>query len=374
MEWLFQKETSEITLDDLREKLSDRPEGFYMEYKGRDTIDDNDTIAKEIAAFANTYGGWLFIGIDTDEDNKPLLCDPPGVPKEKANSERIQQIAQSHLAPGPYIASVQVPLAEDDPNSDVILGIYIEESGDPPLIRRRDGRVYRRSGDVSQPVKDRTELDRLYDKALRNHERVQERLERHERGQWVLAALRQYDLKTGSKSEPFYEGYVLLLAYPFSGAFHTPWLIASGDGAYADIKRGAPSLPSLLKYTRGYSYPDGSTAILYAERQQGCQALQVDVYGRVVLAKLVHYSPRGHTLKENAEPFHKGCQEFYREQGYYGRVGLIYRLGLNVGDKHILLSRVAAAPAMDEVDVAELGEEAARALGDRDQRPWRDEG
>ena len=47
-----------ITTESLK-TLCDVSEGWYVEYKEK--VPNPSSIAKSISAFANTYGGWLFM-------------------------------------------------------------------------------------------------------------------------------------------------------------------------------------------------------------------------------------------------------------------------------------------------------------------------
>jgi len=373
MDWLFQKDPTELRIDDLRERLSDVPEGFYREYKGRDTIRDNAAIAKAIAAFANTYGGWLFIGIDSDDENKPLLDDPSkplGLPKGKGATERIQEIAASQLSPGPHLVCVEIPVVPEDKDSDVILATYIEESEEPPLVRRRDGRIYVRDDNVSRPIKDKAELDRLYDKAAKNQELVRQRLELHNYGEWALSELHTVFVKLASilshRGEQITkpDGYAVVLSYPWSPSFRSESVVGTMQDIYGGIMEGDPSLMSLLGRVGSHTYRDQHTAVFFAEGEY--RALQVDKYGHIALG-LLQPGARSADLQSLCPNFHACCEDLYRRHGYYGRVGLVYRLG-GPGDRKAHLSRTVPAPQITQIDIEELVEEAARALGERDSR------
>ncbi len=51
--------------------LRDVAEGWFVDYKGQ-TITIKD-YAKHMSAFANQYGGWLFVGIDTNDEKDIFL-------------------------------------------------------------------------------------------------------------------------------------------------------------------------------------------------------------------------------------------------------------------------------------------------------------
>ena len=70
------KHIHELTPEDLA-ILESIPEGWFIEYKGG-AISSKD-YGKEVAAFANTHGGWIFVGLDEDKLRRPTKSK--GLPK-----------------------------------------------------------------------------------------------------------------------------------------------------------------------------------------------------------------------------------------------------------------------------------------------------
>jgi len=375
MDWLFQKDPTELRIDDLREKLSDVPEGFYTEYKGPDTITHKADIAKAIAALANTRGGWLFIGLDTDDDNKPLLQNPPGVSRDDAGTERIQQIA-SGLSPGPHLACARIPVSEDEA-SNVILGIYVEESDDPPLVRRSDGKIYVREGNVSRPIKDKAELDRLYDKSLRNAEKVQDLLARHREGAWLVEKQYSRYRAPESRKSGFRprapKGYAYGLCYPMSASFQISGLFASRNQPVEVLSTASLSLANLLNDEyKGFrpSFPDQYTVQYIAE--SGFEGIQADVHGHFAYSKLTETNPDKYQLDPALPRLLSICWELYKALNYWGRVGLIVCMGRLLKDEEwklpkitldARLERLLPAAEIANINIEELQKEADRALG-----------
>ena len=149
-------------------------EAFWLEYKQEMS---NSQIAKAVAAFANCHGGWVFIGVPANERNEPLFpTDTWGVPRDRHTSEGLRQTITANIQPVPDVLMQRVDLA----NGQCVWILCVDEGMDAPYIRVSDGRIYIRRGDVSEPidvVKDRYELDRLYDKGQRHGDRVLDRLE-----------------------------------------------------------------------------------------------------------------------------------------------------------------------------------------------------
>ena len=63
------KEWGKLRLSDIQKHLSgDDDESFFFEYKEDDVKPDH--LIKEVSAFANTYGGYIIIGVN---DNKEII-------------------------------------------------------------------------------------------------------------------------------------------------------------------------------------------------------------------------------------------------------------------------------------------------------------
>ncbi|NLO18703.1 MAG: PCI domain-containing protein [Ignavibacteria bacterium] len=93
-------------------------ESSTVEFKRK--ISSDVKIAKEIAAFANTLGGWLIIGVD---DNGTVI----GVESEKADVDEIKKICGFFIEPTiePKIEIIQIFRLD-------IIAIYIEKSAYRP--------------------------------------------------------------------------------------------------------------------------------------------------------------------------------------------------------------------------------------------------
>ena len=72
----FDKRIGEkLESNDLQVLISNNvAEGYFIEYKSK--FPSNKKIAKSIASFANTLGGWLFVGIKADKkhNNAENIC------------------------------------------------------------------------------------------------------------------------------------------------------------------------------------------------------------------------------------------------------------------------------------------------------------
>lgn len=136
---LFSKNITDITWQDIIAFCDQgTPEGATLDYKK----DFPKNLQKSIAAFANTMGGVILIGIDEDEENKPKL-PIDGIPFEKGISERIMNIILSNITP-PVFPEIQVCLNED--KSKAIAVIRIPQSNNTPHAINNNTEVYVRTG------------------------------------------------------------------------------------------------------------------------------------------------------------------------------------------------------------------------------------
>ena len=161
----FDKTLAALDVADLS-VLYSVPEGWYIEYK-RETVPPKD-LAKAVAAFANTHGGWLFLGVDEVSDGEHTAAEFPGI--DTGGVERtlqwLRQSVNAHVSPLPDFKSrvLQGPcdrigLADDR----FVIVIQVPRSNNTPHISS-NGRIYVRVADSSEPqdyVKDRSLLDEL---------------------------------------------------------------------------------------------------------------------------------------------------------------------------------------------------------------------
>jgi hypothetical protein len=131
-----------------------------------------------LAAFANTYGGWLFLGICEVSKAEPVAGTFPGIARNDVDavSQSIRQSAADHLHPTPYFETAVLwgPNAEIGLGEDTaILCVQIPQSASAPHVHS-SGHIYRRVSDASEPrpESDRYVLDQLWqrrDEAKRRH-------------------------------------------------------------------------------------------------------------------------------------------------------------------------------------------------------------
>jgi hypothetical protein len=154
----FAKDLKTLVAADLS-VLRDVPEGWYIEYKRE--VPNANSIAKSVSAFANTYGGWLFYGIEENSKEEPVAGSFPGIIRAEVDGalQRIRQAVASQLNPTPHFdCRVVWGDAEQEtlaPDRGVIC-INVPWSPTAPHVHK-SGQIYRRVSDGSEP---RPENDR----------------------------------------------------------------------------------------------------------------------------------------------------------------------------------------------------------------------
>ncbi len=155
----FDKSQADLDGADLA-KLRSVAEGWHIEYK-RDLV-SLPKLAKSISSFANTYGGWLFVGVKEKSKDDPVAGSFPGISVRDLDSamQRVRQAAGLHLSHAPHFDTKvikgpchAVGLLEDT----AVIAICVPPSNTAPHVHK-DARIYTRVGDSSEP---RPETDAL---------------------------------------------------------------------------------------------------------------------------------------------------------------------------------------------------------------------
>ena len=172
----FEKELEKIDEVELQ-KLIDHSisEGWYIEYK-RDLPKyqtsqkiDNLKIAKSIGAFANTQGGWLFYGVESDGKNLATKLCGIDLNEYKNLPDQVSRIIAANIVPKPIYHFKTVELS----NNRHVFIIKVEESPTPPYITSQ-GIIYQRENNENNPVKDRYIIEKLTEKAENYYESIEQ--------------------------------------------------------------------------------------------------------------------------------------------------------------------------------------------------------
>lgn len=159
-------------------KYLDNPdscENFFFEYK--EDEENTQKFAKEVSAFANTYGGYVLLGVD--DDKHILGCT-------QWTEQRIHTTIHDSLTPTPNFDVKRFIL-----EGKKVLIVKIEEGIMPPYMTN-DGKIYERISSGSFPVskksksekiertqsiKDLSALNLLYEKRKNQLEYIRDKIE-----------------------------------------------------------------------------------------------------------------------------------------------------------------------------------------------------
>lgn len=154
------KSWEKLRATDIVKFLSDIEESIFVEFKSDDEAPNK--LVKEISAFANTYGGYILLGVSDDKSVSGCT---------KWNEQRIHTVVHDSLFPSPSL----------DVKKFVIEGkkvyvIKIEEGSMPPYVTSKGG-IYHRIGSGSTPIQDSGKLTELYNKRQDYISRVRNKIE-----------------------------------------------------------------------------------------------------------------------------------------------------------------------------------------------------
>ena len=152
---MFTKPIDEITFDDVESFCKEWPESVRVEYKQQLNI--KKQIPKIVSSFANYYGGFFFIGVETDKTKNEVIFPIQGIPQRNGIEEQIQQSALTGIYPGviPEIKLVDVPNSQN-----VVVVVRVDESVQAPHAIEGSTKVYIRTGSITQPYK-LSDMDRI---------------------------------------------------------------------------------------------------------------------------------------------------------------------------------------------------------------------
>lgn len=142
---------SYLDLHQLKDK--EITEGYKIEYKS--AFDDSlkkKHLSKEITSFANSDGGWLFIGIKDDGDVCNIEID-----KRTDFDVTITNILKSAASPVPKY-EIKTLICPDD-STKCVLVIYVPASKNTPFVC--DGKIYVRNASNAIAA-NRSDIDELY--------------------------------------------------------------------------------------------------------------------------------------------------------------------------------------------------------------------
>ena len=202
----FNKPLRDLTSDDLNLLIENQvAEGYSVEYKRE--FQPPIKIAKSISSFANTLGGWFFIGIEADKVNNiaTRIC---GLDLHNISDplSKLRDSVKSNVDPMPFFEQRLVDMG----SGRAVLVVEIPDNQETPFITR-DGRIYRRVNDSSDPIPEdnRYAIDRLVDHGKEVSKQFEEFCtdqrtfsKAEEKNGWVNVFLSPYPLGTIDKFVP----------------------------------------------------------------------------------------------------------------------------------------------------------------------------
>ena len=140
------RQWNELMADDVEKAIKDNDESFFFEYK-EDAVQPKKLV-EEISAFANTYGGYIFIGV---ADDKSITgCS-------QWNEQRIHITIHESMSPIPSCDIKRFVLSGDK----VVFLIKVDEGLEPPYMTSK-GTIYERLSSGSFAIKDSSKLTQMY--------------------------------------------------------------------------------------------------------------------------------------------------------------------------------------------------------------------
>lgn len=148
---IFSKQMRNLGYDDIEElQVEGSSENIRLEFKRGDP--SKDEMMKKLSSFANTYGGYVVIGVAEDGNGNLKLLD--GVDPIRGYNQRLVHWCYDNIYP-PITPVVSNPIPLRDNPSKVFYVIYVEESHETPhFLNGRKG-CYIRTHEFSQPFEPR---------------------------------------------------------------------------------------------------------------------------------------------------------------------------------------------------------------------------
>jgi hypothetical protein len=141
-------------------------EGYYVEYKS--APNSNEKTGHTLASFANTSGGWYFVGVRENSKHVAAAIEGFKIADWHDPTGRVRDIAKAHISPMPVLFPQLIELG----GGRGVLAVQIPDGQETPFLTK-DGRIYRRAVDSSAPIPetDRHAMDRLVERGAKRRER-----------------------------------------------------------------------------------------------------------------------------------------------------------------------------------------------------------
>jgi len=151
----------DLELSDIKEFLQHaETESVFFDFK-EDAV-GKDKITKEVCAFANTFGGYIFIGVKDDSTIEGCT---------KWTEERVHNVVHDAISPTPIIDVKKFRMSKN-----YILIVRVEEGEQPPYITNT-GKMYERLSSGSYLIKDSNKIEALNRKKESHEVQVHKKIE-----------------------------------------------------------------------------------------------------------------------------------------------------------------------------------------------------
>lgn len=172
----FSTSVREMSLNEVESLYRDHvQENIRLEYKRelpQETADFKHVLAKELSSLANSYGGYVIVGIATDQQGIPVAMD--GVPPINNFAQRVASVGYEQVYP-PLVPTVSNPITLQ--NGNVVYVIHQDLSLEAPHFLTRRRGAYVRTSEFSQTFEARlTTWEELQFLANRRTQATEQRL------------------------------------------------------------------------------------------------------------------------------------------------------------------------------------------------------
>lgn len=154
------KAWKELKVEDVESAILEEEESFYFEFKDDEAAPKK--IAEEVSALANTYGGYIFLGVSDDKTINGC---------QKWTEQRIHTMIHDAISPTPDFDVKKFVTS----TGKIVLVIKIEEGSMPPYITNK-GKIYERLSSGSFEIKDSVKLTQMYYQRESDLKRIEEKL------------------------------------------------------------------------------------------------------------------------------------------------------------------------------------------------------
>lgn len=164
----FQKAIDDLQFDDIKNFCDQYEEGYRVEYKSNFDQNVRKNVAKMVSAFANSRGGIIILGVETDGNKAKFPIKGFERPDNEEIRLTMQNMCRQSIYPAIFPAIKEI---DTEIEGNIIVIIYVEESIEAPHAIENSTKVYIRTGDSSTPynLADIKLLENLFSKKQQSY-------------------------------------------------------------------------------------------------------------------------------------------------------------------------------------------------------------